>query len=194
MKNWKIYGLKLKNEDTIRYVGQTSSDMIETRLCEHISHSRRGKYKNAYWIKKHSNEIEILLIEDGILSLDDANKKEIEYIRLFKSFGANLNNLTNGGDGTQGIIFTDEHRKKLSEARKGKTPWNKGIKEHKLELTCSYCDTKFITFNNLKIRKLQENNFCSRNCSTKHQSKNRIGVFSIEREENGQYKGFKNNT
>ena len=28
----------------------------------------------------------------------------------------------------QGKVFSDEHRKKLSEARKGKSPWNKGLK------------------------------------------------------------------
>jgi hypothetical protein len=192
MKEWKIYGLKLKNEDCIRYIGQTSCVNIETRLSEHVSHSNKGRYKNAYWVKKHSNDIEIVLLEDSIPSLEEANKKEIEYIKLFKSFGAKLNNLTNGGDGTQGIKFTDEHRKKLSDKKKGKDPWNKGLKEHKLELTCSFCNNKFTTYHNLKRKKIQKNNFCSSSCSTKHQVQNRVGVFSINRSENGQYNGFKN--
>jgi len=189
LKEWKIYALKLKDSDYIRYIGQTCAK-LDIRLCEHKSHSNRGKYKNAYWVKKHKDNIEIILLEDGIYSLDMANKKESEYIKLYKSFGAELNNLTDGGGGTEGIKFTDEHRRKLSEARKGKSPWNKGNKNHKSELKCSYCSKDFTIYENIKKRTSQKTTFCSRTCSTKHQVKNKHGVFSISRNKNGQYSGF----
>ena len=43
-------------------------------------------------------------------------------------------NMTDGGGGTSGYIFslTEEQKKKISEANKGKTPWNKG-KHHSEE-------------------------------------------------------------
>ena len=31
-------------------------------------------------------------------------------------------------DAQKGRVFSDETRKKMSEAKKGKVPWNKGIK------------------------------------------------------------------
>ena len=39
-----------------------------------------------------------------------------------------LTNSTDGGDGTVGNILSDESRKKMSDKRKGKEPWNKGKK------------------------------------------------------------------
>ena len=36
-------------------------------------------------------------------------------------------NCTLGGDGSTGCKHTNEAKRKISEARKGKTPWNKGI-------------------------------------------------------------------
>ena len=38
-----------------------------------------------------------------------------------------LYNRTNGGDGASGNIHTEETKRKLSEIRKGKVSWNKGI-------------------------------------------------------------------
>lgn len=48
------------------------------------------------------------------LSYDEANKKEIEYIKLYNSLAPNGYNLTKGGDGTKGLIFTEEHLEKIS--------------------------------------------------------------------------------
>ena len=39
-----------------------------------------------------------------------------------------LINLTNGGDGSKGYITSDDKKIKISNSLKGKTPWNKGLK------------------------------------------------------------------
>lgn len=39
----------------------------------------------------------------------------------------NLTNSTDGGEGTAGYIYTDEVKKKLSDAHLGQVAWNKGI-------------------------------------------------------------------
>jgi len=41
------------------------------------------------------------------------------YIAYFKSIGVKLTNLTLGGDGLQGHIFSDEHKYKISKAKLG---------------------------------------------------------------------------
>jgi hypothetical protein len=133
MEDYKIYGLKLKDSDEIKYIGMTKQS-LENRLMGHISSSKRYNHKNACWLKGHKDEVEIVLIEDGILTNKDCCQKEIHYIKLFKSFGANLNNYTIGGDsggGMSGKKQSEETRKKISESHTGKKQgpaWNKGMK------------------------------------------------------------------
>jgi hypothetical protein len=121
--NYKIYGLKLKDCDKIRYIGLTKNS-IEQRLKQHISLSKHHCNINANWLKKHIGNVEIVLIEDMIEDLDKAYLKEIEYIKFFKSIGANLNNMTDGGVATGqfnlGKVRSLETRKKISISKLGK--------------------------------------------------------------------------
>ena len=50
---------------------------------------------------------------------DLCKKLEIAAIKLYKEKGVRLTNTTNGGDGANGYVATEEVRKKLSEIRKG---------------------------------------------------------------------------
>lgn len=54
--------------------------------------------------------------------IDESQAFELEktYIKQLKTLGVELVNLTDGGEGCVGRIFTDEHRLKLSAAKKGK--------------------------------------------------------------------------
>jgi len=91
---------------------------------------KRSKIKanrNTYWkniVNKTSYEIEIMLDD---LTWEDACLKEKEFIALYgrKNLGlGTLCNLTNGGDGTPGIKRSEEYRLKLSERQKdGKAYW-----------------------------------------------------------------------
>ncbi len=56
------------------------------------------------------------------------NSLEILYIKTYKSKTPHGYNLTDGGEGTVGYVFTEEHRKNLSEAMKGKPSPRKGVK------------------------------------------------------------------
>ena len=56
-------------------------------------------------------------------SEEEMNSDEQYYIKLFKTLWPNGYNLTEGGDGG---IPSEETRRKMSLARKGKTPYNKG--------------------------------------------------------------------
>ena len=61
------------------------------------------------------------------LTEEQAFAKEIEFIKLYKSLGYCETNLTDGGDGPSGYKYTDEDRKRCSEAHKGQIPKNKGV-------------------------------------------------------------------
>lgn len=99
------------------YIG-IGSDFNYNRAYE-IKKDRR----NIVWSRIASkSEIEIEIMLDG-LSWDNACQKEIEFIKLYgridKGCGI-LANLTDGGDGTLGIIVSEKTRKKNSERVSGK--------------------------------------------------------------------------
>jgi group I intron endonuclease len=115
--NYKIYALKLKNSEEIKYIGYTKKELYE-RLRQHKTNTIRKKYKNAFWIKKYRDDIEIVLIEEGIKTKEDICNKEIYYISYFLNKGYKLNNLTIGGDGNS--MPSEATKKKISESHKGK--------------------------------------------------------------------------
>jgi hypothetical protein len=118
---FKIYGLKLKNSDEISYVGRTSKS-LEERFKSHlrsIKYDVRKTHRH-YWIKKHYDDIEIVLIEDNIETFKESCDKEIKYIKEYREI-YNLVNLTDGGEGgCPGYKHTEEAKKKISKCHKGK--------------------------------------------------------------------------
>lgn len=141
-EKYKVYSLNEPNSEIVRYIGITGRE-LSVRLIDHCK--EKGSYPKCTWIKSlksQNKKPDIVLIEDG-LSLDEAKKKERQYILLFKSFGATLKNHTLGGEGVFGYKRTDterlamsirmkERRKAFPElfnsVRKGKPPHNKGKK------------------------------------------------------------------
>ena len=115
----------------------------------------KPKRRNSIWnsiFKKTEIEIEIVLDN---LTWQEACKKEIEFIKLYGRLDLStgiLSNLTNGGDGTLGFSLTEERKKilslrfsgqgnpmygkkmsqesieKASLKKRGKSSWNKGLK------------------------------------------------------------------
>jgi predicted GIY-YIG superfamily endonuclease len=118
--NYKVYGITDPENGMVRYIGATKSN-LNRRLYEHSIDFARTKKAN--WFSSLSQKGAkpiIILFEDG-LNENDALKKEVEYIQLFKSFGANLLNLTNGGKNPpnmSGIPMSEETKKKISESNK----------------------------------------------------------------------------
>lgn len=117
--NYKIYTLKVKGETEIRYVGLTKRTLTR-RLSSHFADSKKRNTHKDYWIRKNEFNIEIVLVEENISSLEEANIREMYWIQYFKDLGCDLVNSTNGGDGTAGLRVSDEHKRKLSELNKGK--------------------------------------------------------------------------
>jgi hypothetical protein len=90
-------------------------------------------HRNKIWkgiVSRSEYRVEILLDD---ISFDEAKEKEKEFIALYGRINLNtgtLCNLTDGGDGTLGQCFSDEHREKISKANKGR----KLTEEHKKKL------------------------------------------------------------
>jgi len=129
MSHYCIYSLNEPDTETVRYIGLTGKTLKE-RLWGHTSKSKL-KTRKASWIlslKNKGTKPDIILIEDG-LSLEEAKKKEVHYILMFKSFGARLVNGTAGGDGL--FNCTQEVRDKIGAAHRGKklSPEHERIKK-----------------------------------------------------------------
>lgn len=87
-----------------------------------ITHPRRN-------IKKPLSKNRIIFLKRN-LTENEAFEHEIYMIAIFgrkNNETGILRNLTDGGEGNSGYIPSEETRKKLSGANKGKKAWNKGI-------------------------------------------------------------------
>lgn len=103
-----IYGLIDPRNGEIKYVGKTNN--IKKRIREHIRDEENNlKYAWIKSLKKINLEPEVLVLEET--NIEHSNFWEIFWISQCKTWGFELKNMTNGGDGSYGII-----------------PWNKGKK------------------------------------------------------------------
>lgn len=137
-----IYKHLRKDNKEVFYIG-IGSDIDYRRANE-------KKSRNKYWqkfVQKYEYLIEI--IEDN-LTWDDAKSKEIYWIKFYGRKNLNqgtLLNLTDGGDGTLGRIvseqtkekmrrpITDEHKRKIGLASKGRNIGRKHTDEAKKKMS-----------------------------------------------------------
>ena len=127
MQEYKIY--KLTEPDDIElkhvYIGFTTRS-LNRRLNEHISHAQTKNYYLSNWIKqlnKIGKRPKISLVK-----ITDQHSWEAEEISEIKKFrleenttGIKVLNLTDGGEcGMLGRKHSEETKKKISEAKKGK--------------------------------------------------------------------------
>jgi group I intron endonuclease len=119
-----IYTLKDPLTNEIRYVGKTVN--IKRRLYLHIAEAKTSKTYKAKWINKllNSGTRPILEILDVIYD-NNWDFWEEYWILQMKSWGFNLCNLTNGGDGVK--TWSEEMRHNMSKIKKGCKVWNKDI-------------------------------------------------------------------
>lgn len=117
---------KLTNEINGKfYIGFTCK-AVAKRIQEHVYHSRRKTPIQHFHraIRKYGiSKFFLKILEIG--ENEEYGLKVVEpmYIACLSP----EYNKTDGGEGTIGMKFSPEHRKKLSEARKGRSPWNKGM-------------------------------------------------------------------
>jgi len=102
------------------YIGLTTS--LEQRTKQHKCRAKSDNTRYLYNALRKYDMIDTL----ELIEIDTANteeelcEKEIEYILLYNSYYMNGNgyNMTYGGDGTAGYVYTEEDRQKQSERGK----------------------------------------------------------------------------
>jgi hypothetical protein len=102
------------------YIGKTSYS-LEKRYRSHYYQKNKSKtlcYK--IWNKAISlgNIPIISLLEEG--NTDNINELEMIWIEYFRFLGIKLTNLTKGGEGLNGLVFSESHRNNISLNRKEK--------------------------------------------------------------------------
>lgn len=128
MRKVYIYTLSDPTTNTVKYVGKTFR--LERRLNDHLKCNGRSK-KDA-WIKSliNKNLIPLLEVIEETNEID-CNFWEQYWISQFKTWGFILKNMTDGGDGSYGLIpwnkglkgvfkHSEESKEKMSVSRKGK--------------------------------------------------------------------------
>jgi hypothetical protein len=113
MDTIKIYTLSDPITNEVRYIGQTKNS-LEDRLRGHLK--GKGKTYRVHWInslKKKGLVPNIELIEEVDKSV--GSQTEIYWILMFRFWGFNLTNLTDGGETstTKNIVRSEEWRKNI---------------------------------------------------------------------------------
>ena len=121
-----VYIHKKKTDGTIFYIG------IGSRKQRAYSVHRRNQMWNSI-VKKHGYDVYIVLEDITIEEAKYAEKYLIKYYGRRDTNQGDLCNLTDGGDGVHGYIYTDERRIISGNINRGK----KFSEEHKSKISTS---------------------------------------------------------
>lgn len=113
----RIYALCEFPSMEIRYVGKTMRSLLQ-RLKGHMQAAKKPQLPVGRWISKRRCEgkkICIKLLETVQGDKDWASREKF-WILKHKQDGARLLNLTDGGEGLSGHIFSEEHKAKIGSA------------------------------------------------------------------------------
>lgn len=114
-----IYVLCEPDGETIRYVGWTMN--LKRRFRSHIYEAKRRRYithKNN-WIFSllQRGEQPVMKQIDAIPPYGDRSTAEQKWIAHFRSLGCELTNGTDGGEGTPGLVLSEDAKKKISDSQ-----------------------------------------------------------------------------
>lgn len=117
--SFEIYGLSVGTGE-IRYVGQTTVGSNK-RLKTHKLNARTNpRTPVQYWINKHGEENIHIHVLDTAETVEELDRKEIQWIANLRCNGAELLNVTEGGGGASGYTHSKETRERMSKALTGK--------------------------------------------------------------------------
>ncbi len=113
------------------YIGKTIKS-LRKRKNQHERHSLNSKLNYYFYraLRKYGWDNFEWEIIDTVDNEQELNLLEQLYIEEYRRKGQ-VYNLNDGRGGISGFKFSEESKRKMSEARKGRIPWNKGRKGHK---------------------------------------------------------------
>lgn len=116
--NIEVYGVIYKITNMINgkcYIGQTTYGFDRRYFNDLSKHSHNKHLKNA--IEKYGIEnFEIIKIFDIAFSKEELDIKEKHYIKIFNCYTKGYNQ-TLGGEGTVGLVRSEESKEKMKKAR-----------------------------------------------------------------------------
>jgi hypothetical protein len=106
-----IYGVRLARDSGYRYVGLTTKTAT-SRLRQHLKVAASGRRRPFYdWLRKHTPEdLAVDVLETVTTDLEALGLAEIAWIASRKAAGDRLLNLSLGGLGPTGFVWTEEQR------------------------------------------------------------------------------------
>jgi len=111
----KIYSLSDPRNGYVRYIGMTSKE-LSFRLRKHLSD--KGNWLKRRWIKElNMLGLKPIIEEVDIVPFENWQYWESWYIELFRYYGFDIFNLTDGGEGTFGYRHTKKTKKIIKEKR-----------------------------------------------------------------------------
>lgn len=123
MSDYKVYVLLSPLDNTVRYIGITSTT-LSRRLKEHLKAKKRNNIHKFHYIQKLKNlnlKPIIQLVAEN-LSREEACALEIQLIAKYRAdVGEKLLNVSPGG-----FAPSEETRKRMSEANSGSNHYNYG--------------------------------------------------------------------
>ena len=118
-----VYGIRLRREVEYRYVGITTKT-ASRRFHQHLRVAAEGRKTPFYdWVRKQ-NPGDLIADElDWIEGLQELGEAEMDWISYLRREGDRLLNLSDGGLGPTGVIWTEEMR----EAARIRNTGRKGL-------------------------------------------------------------------
>lgn len=123
----EVYALIRESEQTVRYIGWTSTTS-EKRFKSHKANRQRGTKTPVYdWMRKYE-DVTFTVLQSN---LTDEEARQLE-IDLIASHGLDkLLNISTGGEGSRGFKHTEEYKQDMSKRLKGR----KLSEEHKRKIS-----------------------------------------------------------
>ena len=109
-----VYGIRLRRDVEYRYVGITTKT-ASRRFHQHLRVAAEGRKTPFYdWVRKQNPEDLIADELDWIEGLQSLGEAEMEWISYLRREGDRLLNLSDGGLGPTGVVWTEEMRQAAS--------------------------------------------------------------------------------
>jgi group I intron endonuclease len=122
-----IYALRDSETGDIRYIGKSVKGIVRPK--EHWRRRYEPKYSTIHvyrWLRKCTNPPLIEVLEECQTKAELSIREQV-WIAVYSATGR-LTNMTKGGEGTIGRRHSEETRRKLSLAKKGKPGHSRGKK------------------------------------------------------------------
>ena len=148
-----------------------TNEVFYVGIGKTIKRAYTKKFRNDHWhsvVKLHGYEVDVLFTD---ITWEEACQKEIELIKKYGRADLNegsLVNKTDGGDGNNNLIFTEEHKRKISQSHKG-NKYSLGVKhseESKRKMSEAHKGRIFSEESKRKMSEAQKGN--KKNLGKKH--------------------------